>query len=180
MKSLSSTLTEGCGFNVKNRALKNMALRTLAVFCFMLGLFATQAFAQEATIVGTVTDPTGAALPDVNLTITSVETAQARTITTNQDGQFVAPDLPIGHYSVRAQKSGFKALENKDIVLNVGDRTRLDLQMQVGAAQETVTVEADAVKVQSDTGEVSDVITGQQVSQLSTNGRSVYTLFALT
>lgn len=64
--------------------------------------------------------------------------------------------------------------------MNVGDRTRIDFVMTVGAIQEQVTVEANAVAVQSDSGEVSTVITGEQVSQLSTNGRSIYTLFALT
>ena len=62
----------------------------------------------------------------------------------------------------------------------MGDRTRIDFTMTVGAIQEQVTVEAAAVAVQSDSGEVSTVITGQQVSQLATNGRSIYTLFALT
>ena len=65
-------------------------------------------------------------------------------------------------------------------MLNVGDHTRVDFKLEVGSAQETVTVEATAVAVQTDTGEVSDVITGQQVTQLATNGRSVFSLEALT
>ena len=82
----------------------------------------------------------------------------------------------IGHYNVTAKATGFKVEEKKGIVLNVGDRTRVDFTMTVGAIQEHVTVEAAAVAVQSDSGEVSSVITGQQVSQLATNGRSMYTL----
>ncbi len=64
-------------------------------------------------------------------------------------------------------------------MLAVGDRTRVDFKLQVGSAQEEVTVEANAVAVQTDTGEVSNVITGQQITQLATNGRSLYYLFAL-
>jgi hypothetical protein len=155
------------------------SLRRLAIFCLLLG-FASLAFAQEATVVGTVTDPTGAAVPNVAITITSAATGQVRTLSSNDVGQFVAPNLKIGRYSVRAQAPGFKVVEQKDVVLNVGDRTRVDFQMQMGTAQETITVETAPVAVQTDSGEVSDVITGKQVTQLATNGRSIYTLINLT
>jgi hypothetical protein len=155
------------------------SLSRLAVFCLFLGL-ASLAFAQEATIVGTVTDPTGAAVPNVGITITSAATGQVRTLSSNDVGQFVAPSLMIGRYTVRAQASGFKVVEQKDIVLNVGDRTRVDFQMQMGTAQETITVETVPVAVQTDSGEVSQIVTGQQVSQLASNGRSFYTFVNAT
>ena len=148
-----------------------------AVFLFTMTLLS---FAQEATIVGTVTDPSGSVVPNATITITNTTTGQEHTLRTNESGQYVAPDLPIGQYNVQAQAAGFKVTAVKDVTLNVGDRARVDLAMQVGGVQESVTVEANAVKVQTDSGEVSDVITGQQVSQLSTNGRSIYTLINLT
>jgi hypothetical protein len=143
-------------------------------------LFAVQALAQEATIVGTVTDPSGAAVPNVSITVTNSDTGIARTLTTSSDGQYVVPDLTIGHYVVRAQVSGFKVVEQKNLNLAVGDRTRVDFKLQIGTATEQVTVEAAAIAIQSDNGEVSDLITGQQMSQLSTNGRSMYSLISLT
>jgi hypothetical protein len=143
-------------------------------------LFATSAFAQEATIVGTVTDPTGAAVPNASLTVTNTDTGLTRTLATASDGQYAVPDLLIGHYTVRATASGFKVAEQKGLVLAVGDRLRVDFKLQVGSAQEQITVEAAAVKVQTDTGEVSGVVTGQQITQLATNGRSVFSLEALT
>jgi len=160
--------------------IRAISLRRLAVLSALLLGFSVPALAQEATIVGTVTDPSGSVIPKVNITITNSDTGQNRTVATNEAGQYVAPDLHIGHYSVRAEVSGFKSAEQKGIVLNVGDRARVDFQMQIGTAQESVTVEANAVKVQSDSGEVSSVITGQQISQLATNGRSVFDLEALT
>ncbi len=175
MKSLSPTHAGSIGLIAKRWNLR--LVLTLAVFCL---LFVMHGFAQEATIVGTVTDPTGASVPNVTITITNVDTGLARTITTASDGQFVVPDLHIGHYIARATASGFKVAEQKAIVLNVGDRSRIDFKLVVGSAQEQVTVEAAAIAVQSDTGEVSDVITGQQLSQLSTNGRSMYSLISLT
>ncbi|MGA9979640.1 MAG: TonB-dependent receptor, partial [Candidatus Sulfotelmatobacter sp.] len=145
----------------------------------MFVVFAGQSLAQEATIVGTVTDPTGAAVPNAAVTITNTDTGVTRNLPSNGDGQYVAPDLVIGHYTVHVTAAGFKAAEQKAIKLDVGDRTRVDFKLQVGSAQEEVTVEANAVAVQTDTGEVSNVINGQQITQLATNGRSLYSLFAL-
>src|SRR5581483_6278441 len=158
---------------------KSRITRYLLVPCALL-LASSFAFGQQATIVGTVTDPSGSVIPNVQVAITHTETGETRSIVTNGDGQFTAPGLDIGHYNIKAEAAGFSAAERTGIVLNVGDRTRIDFNMKVGSAQQSVTVEAEGVKVQTDSGEVSDVITGQQVTQLATNGRSVYSLFSLT
>src|SRR5581483_3356595 len=145
-----------------------------------LVLFSTVlAFGQEATIVGTVTDPSGAAVPNVSVTVMNTDTGAISHLNTNDVGQYVAADLQIGHYTVQAKSANFKLAEQKNIVLQVGDRHRVDFQLQLGNTQESVTVEATAVQVQSDTGEVSDVINGSQISNLATNGRSVAELEAL-
>jgi hypothetical protein len=151
---------------------------TLLLLASLFG-FSLGAGAQQATVVGTVTDPAGAALPNVTITVTNVESGVTRTIQTNTAGQYVVPDLNIGHYSVKAQAPGFKATEQKDVELQVGARDRLDFQLQVGEVQETITVEANTVRVQTDSGEQSSVITGQQISQISVSGRSMYQLAAL-
>ena len=174
MKSLSTPFAGSFGLAVRRNS-SRLALLIAAVFV----MFAGQALAQEATIVGTVTDPTGAAVANATVTITNTETGVARSLPTNGDGQYVAPDLVIGHYNVKVAAAGFKAAEQKDTTLAVGDRLRADFKLQVGSAQEQVTVEANAVAVQTDTGEVSNVINGQQITQLATNGRSLYSLFAL-
>jgi len=150
-----------------------------AIFVFLL-LGALYSFAQEATIVGTVADPSGAALPNVAITVTHVETAETRTSVTNSDGQYVVSALPIGHYNVSAKAPGFSSADRSNIVLNVNDRTRIDFDLKVGATTESITVEASAVAVQSDSSEVSTVINGNQVSELGTNGRSILSLYALT
>src|SRR5882672_9893157 len=159
---------------------KLSSLRYLLLLFVLLAGLPFRASAQDATIVGTVTDQSGSVMANVKITITNAETNLARTITTNDSGQYVAVDLRIGHYSVKAEASGFKVAEEKGLVLNVGDRRRVDFQMALGAAQETVTVEANVVHVQADSGEASNLITGQQLSQLSVNGRGIYQLAALT
>src|SRR5580700_5107139 len=159
---------------------KKFPLRYLVVLLVALIGFSASTFAQQANIVGTVTDPSGAVVPNVAVTLTNTDTGRSVVIPTNDAGQYVAVDLQIGHYRVKAEAKGFKVSEQKDIVLTVGDRIRVDFQMQLGAAQETVTVEANAVQVQTDSGERSNLITGQQMSQLAVSGRSIYQLAALT
>src|SRR5215469_14775361 len=175
VKSMSSTLN-----SVLSRCIRSkFGLRTALSFSIVLAAFSLAAVAQQATIVGTVSDASGAAVPNVKITITSKESGAVRDFQTNGDGQYVAPDLNIGHYSIRAEASGFKVSEKKDVVLQVGDRDRVDFQMQVGGTQETVTVEANPVRVQTESGEQSNVITGQQIAQLAVAGRSMYQLAAL-
>ena len=155
-------------------------LRKFLIICLFLFSFAFLASAQEATIVGTVTDPSGAPVPNVTITMTNTATGVVHTTVSNSVGQYVAPNLYIGNYIIRAQAPGFKVAEQKDLVLNVGDRARVDIKLEIGTAQESVTVEATPIAVQADTGEVSTVISGTQVSQLATNGRTVYSLAYLT
>jgi len=161
-------------------AFSKFRFRFLFVLLVALIGFSASTFAQQATIVGTVTDPSGAVVPNVAVTLTNTDTGLTRVIPTNDAGQYVAVDLQVGHYKVKAEAKGFKVAEQKDIVLTIGDRVRVDFQMQMGAAQETVTVEAAIVHVQTDSGEVSNLISGQEVQQLSTNGRSIYSLALLT
>jgi len=174
MKFLSPMFAGGFGLAVRRNS-SRFAVLLAAFFVILAG----QALSQEATVVGTVTDPSGAAVANATITITNTDTGVARALPTNSSGQYVAPDLIIGNYTVRVTAAGFKASEQKGVVLAVGDRTRVDFKLVVGSVQEQVTVEANAIAVQTDSGEVSNVINGQQVTQLATNGRSLYSLFAL-
>src|SRR5882724_11417443 len=158
---------------------KKFGLRHVLILGALLWSLPFLALAQDASVVGTVTDPSGSVVPGVVITLTNLETGLTHTITTNDQGQYVVPDLHVGHYTVRTSANGFKVAEQKNVILNVGDRTRLDFQLQLGGAQETITVEADPVRVQTDSGEQSNVITGQQISQLAVSGRSMYQLAAL-
>jgi hypothetical protein len=137
------------------------------------------ASAQEATIVGTVTDQSGAAVPGVQITLTNTATGQVRHIASNDSGQYVVASLGIGNYDIKAESSGFKTFEQNGVVLNQGDRARIDIALQVGETKESVNVEAIATRVQADSGEVSGVVTGNQVLDLSMNGRNLYELATL-
>jgi hypothetical protein len=161
-------------------AARNLNLRRFVMLGGILLALPICALAQQATIVGTVTDPSGAVVPKAAITVTSVGTGETRKSETNDAGQFVVPSLPIGQYNVRAKATGFGDSEKNGVVLNVDDRDRVDFVLKVGSQIESVTVEATAVAVQADTGEVSTVINGQQVAELGTNGRSILSLYALS
>jgi hypothetical protein len=173
MKSLSPVLVE----SRRSRKLSRFAV--LSLFVLFLAVFAVPAFAQEATLVGTVTDPSGAAVANAKVTVTNLDTNLSKDFTTNDAGQYTAVDIHIGPYNVRVETNGFKTAEKKGLVLQVGDRARADFQLTVGGSSETVTVEANTIAVQSDSGEVSNVITGEQIANLSINGRGIYQLAAL-
>src|SRR6201987_4621995 len=177
MISLSPTNAGGCGRSITSRNLVRFAV--VAFSLLFLAALATPAFAQEATIVGTVTDPSGAAVADAKVTLTNTDTGVSKVFSTNESGQYVAVDIHIGHYDLKVEKGGFKTEERKNMVLQVGDRSRADFALSVGGQQEMVTVEANTIAVQADTGEVSNVITGQQIDNLSVNGRGIYQLAAL-
>src|SRR5579863_6041159 len=109
MKSLSSMFAGSFGSAMKRGGF------FLAALFVILG---AQALAQEATVVGTVTDPSGAAVANASVTITNTDTGVARNLPTGGDGGYVAPDLAIGHYTVHVAAAGFKAAEQKNLVLN--------------------------------------------------------------
>lgn len=159
--------------------MKQVSLRVILLVCILLGAFASQALAQEATIVGSVTDQTGLAIPNATVTIVNSDTGQSQVTSSNSLGQFVVPALHIGSYSIKAEAKGFRTWTQSGLALRVGDRSRVDIQMQLGDVSERVTVEANAVQVQAETSELSDVVTGTQVLDLATNGHNFVTLAAL-
>jgi len=129
--------------------------------------------------VGTVTDPSGASVPGATISVRNIETGLVTQFHSNSAGEYVAPSLRIGHYSVRVEAKGFRPFEQKDVLLQVGDRARIDFKLEVGSASDTVTVEAAPVAVQTDSSEVSGVISAQQVEEIATNGRNLYLLTTL-
>jgi hypothetical protein len=143
-------------------------------------LFSATAGAQEnATITGTVTDPSGAAIPNATVSVTHVATGTVHTAQSDAAGLFSFPGLQIGIYDLKVAANGFKSYDKAGLVLNEAQTLRADAKLEVGSAAQTVTVQADVLQVQSETSEVSTLITGQQILQLSTNGRNVMSLTTL-
>jgi hypothetical protein len=109
------------------------------VSLFGLVVLGTAAYSQEtASIVGTVTDPTGASVPAAKVTVTNTDNGFVRNTVTNATGNYAASALGIGHYTVRVEAPGFKAFERTGITLNVNDTVRADAALLVGEARESV------------------------------------------
>ena len=153
-----------------------------SVWGFLVGCFAVitmllvltpGAWGQDnATITGTVVDATGAVVPNAAISLTNPATDQVRQDTSNSAGAYRFANVGVGTYALSASVAGFRKYTKTDIVEE-------DIALTVGSQQQTVTVAADALQVQSETSEVSTLISGEQVSQLSTNGRNVTALAAL-
>jgi hypothetical protein len=156
------------------------SLMLLAIVCSMALLLVSSGRAQEnATITGTITDPTGAVVPNVTITLTNQATGQVRTELSNTSGTYSFANLGIGNFTLAASATGFEKFSRTDISVNVAQSLKEDVTLTVGSQGQTVTVQADALQVQSETNELSTLITGEQVAQLATNGRNVTALAAL-
>ena len=127
------------------------------------------AWAQEnAELQGTVTDSTGAVIPNATITITNTATGEKRTATSNGAGLYDFANLQHGSYNLKAEAKGFNTAQTNGIVMNVAATVAQNVTLAVGTGVETVTVEADALHLQTETNEVSNLITGQQITQLAT------------
>lgn len=145
-------------------------------------LFSIETLAQTGTtgqITGNVTDQNGAVVPDATITLTQVETSAKRIITTNADGNYSASNLAIGTYRLSVTKTGFKETSVSNVVVNVSNVTRLDVTLQTGAINEVVNVTADNVQIETQSGTVGEVVSGEQVRELPLNGRSFVQLTQL-
>ncbi len=152
-----------------------------ATFLLLLGLGAGNVWAQVTTadVVGTVTDNTGAVLPNAKVTVTNLGTNSTRTVTTDDSGAYVINLLPIGAYSVRVEITGFKSFAVAEITLVAGDRARVDAKMEVGQTSEVVNITAEVPQLQTDTSTVGTAITGKLVQDLPLNGRNYIQLAQL-
>lgn len=132
------------------------------------------AFAQATTsaIVGKVEDASRSALQDVQVTARHLETGLARSVRTDAAGRFVIPALPLGAYEVRAERPGFRPLLRRGITLVVGEPAILSLALDVGAADQEITVTAALSGVRTRSGELSYLVSEEAVRDLPLNGRN--------
>src|SRR5262245_49193980 len=150
----------------------------LVVLLALAAGFSPSAFAQVATgsMVGTVVDPSGQAVPRAQVTIREINRNTTTSLITDASGVYTAPFLVPGAYEVGVELQGFKSWVRRGIVLQVNDRLRIDATLEVGTLTEATTVVADAPLVRTDTSEVGTVIEEVAIKQLPLNGRNFATL----
>jgi Carboxypeptidase regulatory-like domain/TonB dependent receptor-like, beta-barrel len=139
----------------------------LALFVVVCLASATVADAQvdRATLSGTVTDPSGAAIAEVTVTVTG-ESGLTFTTHTNAAGQYTVPSLPVGTYTAKFEMSGFKTLVRDKLTLEVSQTLRLDAELQVGQLSETVSVTGTSQLIQRETPEVGTTVTRDYLTAL--------------
>jgi len=153
------------------------------LLAFLAIVFAPVLLAQSAGtagLTGTVTDPSGAAVPNVTVTLTSNDTNQARTATTGNDGEYKFTLLPPGGYKVRFVANGFKTAEVSMVTLNVTETPVLNRALEVGAQTEQVTVEAAAETLQTATSSLGTTIGARAVVDLPLSSRNFTQIIGLS
>jgi len=154
--------------------------RTLTVVSLCL-VCSTLLFAQSTggRILGRVADPSGAVLANVKVTATNEATGVPRSTTTNDSGDYVFPEVPIGTYTLSFDLAGFKTNVRKGILLELNQVVTFNSVMQVGQAQELVEVTSEAPLVDTTSTQLGAVVNDRAVSQLPLNGRDTYQLLSL-
>ncbi len=153
----------------------------IVVLCLFLA--ASSLVAQETfgTITGRVVDPSGASVPGAKVIVTNADKGVVvRETVTDAEGFYTVGKLVIGHYSVTVEATGFKRATVSAIELNVAEIYRADVRMEIGAVEATVTVEAAALQVESESANVGSLISGEQVRELSLNNRNYEQLVTLS
>ncbi|HEX3104852.1 MAG TPA: carboxypeptidase regulatory-like domain-containing protein [Terriglobales bacterium] len=148
----------------------------------LLPLSVPFSFAQSelATVFGRITDQSGAVMEGAEVEARSIDTNISITTATNRDGLYTIPSLHPGHYVISVRKPGFKTVSVTQLELNVQDNVARNFVLQVGSASESVTVTADASKINTTDATVSTVVDRNFAENLPTNGRSFQTLLQLT
>src|ERR1700681_337346 len=150
-------------------------LRLVALIVMLLVTAAPVVLAQSAGtagLTGTVTDPSGAAVPNVTVTLTSNDTNQVRTATTGGSGEYKFTLLPPGSYKVRFAANGFKTAEISAVSLSVTETPTLNRTLEVGAQTESVTVEASAETLQTASSTLGTTVGAKAVTDLPLSSRN--------
>ena len=143
-------------------------------------LWCGAAFGQTTgEIRGGVVDPSGAIIQGAVIVITQVGTDAVRGVTSDKDGSFDVPELAVGTYSVSAEATGFKKFVAKNVVVSIGHVAIVNITLQIGGSAETVTVEANAVQVETTSTQLGAVMTDTSIRELPMNTRNAYSLLQL-
>jgi carboxypeptidase family protein len=168
---------------MSSKSLRAKAARAMQALCLCIGVFlvCVPLFSQgsQGRILGTITDQTGGVVSNATVTVVDVERGVSRTLTTGDSGEFSAPNLLPGTYTVRAEAKGFKIVERQKIVLEVGKEIRVDLTLQPGAQEQTITITEALPLVETSNATLGGTLSNQTINDLPLNGRNYINLLTL-
>jgi carboxypeptidase family protein/TonB-dependent receptor-like protein len=158
-------------------------LRFLSLIISLALIFSSPLVHGQTTygsIVGTVTDPSGAAIPVAQVTLTNLGTTEKRTQPTGSDGLYSFVNILPGSYRIDIEKEGFKHVTREPVVVQVQQTSRIDVALQVGQVSERVEVSAETPLLQSETSSLGQVIEERKATELPLNGRNIFNLITLS
>lgn len=155
-----------------------MSCRRLAL---LLVFAAAQAAAQtsRSSIAGVVADTQGGLVPGAEIVALHVATNIPYKAVTSPDGSYVLPSLPVGLYDITAAAAGFKKFQRSGVLVEVTQRLRVDVTLEVGQITENVTVNADVARIQTEDSTLGTVVENRQVEDLPLNGRNIFSLMTM-
>ncbi len=147
----------------------------------LLALSAVLAFGQSTTgeIHGNVTDPSGAAIPGAEITVTNENTGETKSVQAGAAGDYILPLLQPGQYRLTAQTEGFRTFERPGLTLSAVQSMRVDLELEIGQLTETVTVTGQAVQVDTRSTTIGTLVDDRRIQDLPLNGRNIIDLATL-
>jgi hypothetical protein len=156
-------------------------MKSRALWLSMVLTLSLTAFGQDTgSVTGTVTDPSGAAVSGAPVTLSSAERGIDRSTTTNESGDYLFGAMGSGSYDLVIVAPGFKKYQAKGVKLQVGQKARVDVALQVGGANTEVTVEGSSVaQVETQSSDLSGTVSGKEITQLELNGRNFTQLATL-
>ena len=170
------------GWSVRKQPNRRWYLMALLMLLGIAGFISPSVKAQQASanINGVVTDPTGAAIVNAKVELTSVSTAVVKTTSTNNDGVYVFLNIIPGGYSMRVSAPGFTTVTQPETTLEVNQTATFDFHLKVGATQNSITVNAISATVETSTSELGTVVSPKEVADLPLNGRNFTQLLTIT
>src|SRR6266851_3245899 len=163
--------------------LRKRARARCALMLLSLMLSPYSAFVMSADtgggISGTVTDQSGAVVPDTTVTALNLDTTVQQTTRTNANGFFTLTNLPVGRYEIEIVREGFKPYKRTGLIIDVNAALREDISLTMGEQSEEVVVSDTAVHVETESSQMGEVVTGSQITSVALNGRSFTDLLAL-
>jgi hypothetical protein len=148
------------------------------LFLFLLQLNVS-AQVTAGNISGTVRDPSGAVVPDATVTLRNTSTGIEQITKSKADGSYAFPSVEVGKYELDVATSGFRPYKRTSITIDVNTKLQIDAGLELGAATDEVTVEANGVQVETQSTQMGDVETGQVITAVALNGRSYTDLLSL-
>jgi len=156
------------------------AIQFLLVTCTLLLLsFSAVAQSTAGRILGTVSDQSGAAVPGATVVLTDTQRGTSRTLTTDDSGGFVAPELQPGTYKIRVEAKGFKSSERPNVVIEVATDVRADFALQPGQVSEMVVVEEDVPLLNTTSSTLGGTLSNKEINDLPLSGRNYENLLQL-